>query len=62
MAYFWFIKKSKYIHEILNNRLQKIYRFTFQKLADQFSNSTEDLNDFKQTILNKVSLPEIQDE
>ena len=27
-----------------------------------FSNSTEDLNDFKQTILNRFSLPEIQDE
>ena len=66
LAYFGLSREIKYIHEILNNHeglefaeksidsLSKAYRL--------FSNSTEDLNDFKQTILNRFSLPEIQDE
>ena len=66
LAYFGLSKKIKYIHEILNNQagldfaeksidsLSKAYRL--------FSNSTEDLSDFKQTILSRFSLPEIQDE
>ena len=66
LAYFGLSREIKYIHEILNNQeglefaeksidsLSKAYRL--------FSNSTEDLDDFKQTILNRFSLPEIQDE
>ena len=66
LAYFGLSRNIKYIHEILNNKegldfaekaidsLSKAYRL--------FSNSTEDLKDFKQTILNRFSMPEIQDE
>ena len=66
LAYFGLSRNIKYIHEILNNHeglefaeksidsLSRAYRL--------FSNSTEDLNDFKQTILNRFSMPEIQDE
>ena len=66
LAYFGLSRNIKYIHEILNNKegldfaekaidsLSKAYRL--------FSNSTEDLKDFKQTILNRFSIPEIQDE
>ena len=66
LAYFGLSRNIKYIHEILNNQegldfaekaidsLSKAYRL--------FSNSTEDLKDFKQTILNRFSMPEIQDE
>ena len=66
LAYFGLSREIKYIHEILNNQeglefakksidsLSKAYRL--------FSDSTEDLDDFKQTILNRFSLPEIQDE
>ena len=66
LAYFGLSREIKYIHEILNNQeglefakksidsLSKAYRL--------FSDSNEDLDDFKQTILNRFSLPEIQDE
>ena len=51
LAYFGLSREIKYIHEILNNQE-----------GLEFSDSTEDLDDFKQTILNRFSLPEIQDE
>ena len=66
LAYFGLSRNFKYIHEILNN--QEGLEFaeksidSLSKAYILFSHSTEDLNDFKQTILNRFSLPEIKDE
>ena len=66
LAYFGLSRNFKYIHEILNN--QKGIEFaekaldSLSKAYNLFSKSTEDLKDFKQTILTRFSLPEIQDE
>lgn len=66
LAYFGLSRNFKYIHEILNN--QEGLEFaeksidSLSKAYILFSHSTEDLNDFIQTILNRFSLPEIQDE
>ena len=66
LAYFGLSRNFKYIHEILNN--QEGIEFaekaldSLSKAYNLFSKSTEDLKDFKQTILTRFSLPEIQDE
>ena len=66
LAYFGLSREIKYIHEILNN--QEGLEFAeksidaLSKAYMLFSHSTEDLNEFKQTILKRFSLPEIQDE
>ena len=66
LAYFGLSREIKYIHEILNNqeglKFAKKSIESLSKAYKLFSNSTEDLNDFKQIILNRFSLPEIQDE
>lgn len=66
LAYFGLSRNIKYIHEILNNQegLDFAERAidSLSKAYSLFSNSTEDLKDFKQTILNRFSMPEIQDE
>ena len=66
LAYFGLSRNIKYIHEILNNKegLDFAERAidSLSKAYSLFSNSTEDLKDFKQTILNRFSMPEIQDE
>mgnify|MGYP001296320168 FL=1 len=66
LAYFGLSRNIKYIHEILNNQegldfAEKAID-SLSKAYSLFSNSTEDLKDFKQTILNRFSMPEIQDE
>ena len=66
LAYFGLSRNIKYIHEILNNKegldfAEKAID-SLSKAYSLFSNSTEDLKDFKQTILNRFSIPEIQDE
>ena len=66
LAYFGLSRNIKYIHEILNNKegldfAEKAID-SLSKAYSLFSNSTEDLKDFKQTILNRFSMPEIQDE
>ena len=66
LAYFGLSRNIKYIHEILSNQegLDFAERAidSLSKAYSLFSNSTEDLKDFKQTILNRFSIPEIQDE
>ena len=66
LAYFGLSRNIKYIHEILSNQegLDFAERAidSLSKAYSLFSNSTEDLKDFKQTILNRFSMPEIQDE
>ena len=66
LAYFGLSRNIKYIHEILNNQegldFAKRAIDSLSKAYSLFSNSTEDLKDFKQTILNRFSMPEIQDE
>ena len=66
LAYFGLSRNIKYIHEILSNKegLDFAERAidSLSKAYSLFSNSTEDLKDFKQTILNRFSIPEIQDE
>ena len=66
LAYFGLSRNIKYIHEILSNQegLDFAERAidSLSKAYSLFSNSTEDLKDFKQTILDRFSMPEIQDE
>ena len=66
LAYFGLSRNIKYIHEILNNQegLDFAERAidSLSKAYSLFSNSNEDLKDFKQTILSRFSIPEIQDE
>ena len=66
LAYFGLSRNIKYIHEILSNQEGLDFAETaidsLSKAYSLFSNSTEDLKDFKQTILNRFSMPEIQDE
>ena len=63
---FIILRILRYIHEILN--IQEGLEFakksidSLSKAYRLFSDSSEDLDDFKQTILNRFSLPEIQDE
>ncbi len=66
LAYFGLSRNIKYIHEIMNNQegldfAEKAIN-ALSKAYSLFSNSTEDLEDFKKTILNRFSMPEIQDE
>ena len=66
LAYFGLSRNIKYIHEILNNQegldFAEKALDSLSKAYSLFSNSTEDLKDFKQTILNRFSMPEIQDD
>ena len=66
LAYFGLSRDIKYIHEILNSvegiEFAKKSIDSLSKAYRLFSNSTEDLNDFKETILNRFSLPQIEDE
>ena len=66
LAYFGLSRNIKYIHEILNNQegleFAKKSINSLSKAYSLFSNSTEDLKDFKQTILDRFLLPEIKDE
>ena len=66
LSYFGLSRNIKYIHEILNNKdgleFAEKSLDSLSKAYNLFSNSTEDLNNFKQTILNRFSMPEIQDE
>ena len=66
LAYFGLSKNIKYIHEILNNQegldFAEKSLDSLSKAYTLFSNSTENLRDFKHNILNRFSMPEIQDE
>ena len=66
LSYFGLSRNIKYIHEILNNKdglkFAEKSLDALSKAYSLFSNSSEDLEDFKQTILNRFSMPEIQDE
>ena len=66
LAYFALSKQMKYTHEVLDNYEGKEFAMrsinSLARAYNIFSNSKEDLTDFCQIILDRFSLPEIQDE
>ena len=66
LAYFGLSHDMKFIHEVLENELgRKFAEDSISALAkayNVYSNTNENLNEFSQNILNRFSLPELQDE
>ena len=66
LAYFGLSHDMKFIHEVLENELgRKFAEESISALAkayNVYSNTNENLNEFSQNILNRFSLPELQDE
>ena len=66
LAYFGLSHGMKFIHEVLENELgRKFAEDSISALAkayNVYSNTNENLNEFSQNILNRFSLPELQDE
>ena len=66
LAYFGLSHDMKFIHEVLENELgRKFAEDSISALAkayNVYSNTNENLNEFSQNIINRFSLPELQDE
>ena len=66
LAYFGLSHDMKFIHEVLENEQgRKFAEDSISALAkayNVYSNTNENLNEFSQNILNRFSLPELQDE
>ena len=66
LAYFGLSHDMKFIHEVLENELgRKFAEESISALAkayNVYSNTNENLNEFSQNIINRFSLPELQDE
>ena len=66
LAYFGLSNEMKFIHEVLESELGRKFAedsiSTLARAYNIYSNTNENLNEFSQNILNRFSLPELQDD